>query len=97
MGSLTEKDIPHLCEEWMKSCKDIMSGASKRLLLQREFNHHISLFDKKKKYKYHSLRCLDSLKFKLSKKTACYVHAGWWEPAQVEQAARSLHSHTYSW
>ena len=39
MGSLTEKDIPHLHEEWMKSCKDIMSSAPERLLLQREFDH----------------------------------------------------------
>ena len=39
MGSLTEKDIPHLCEEWMKSCKDIMSSAPERLPPQREFDH----------------------------------------------------------
>ena len=31
MGSLTQEDIPHLREEWMKSCKDIMQGAPNKL------------------------------------------------------------------
>ena len=31
MGSLTQEDIPRLCEEWMKSCKDIMQGAPNKL------------------------------------------------------------------
>ena len=74
----------------MKSCKDIMSSTLERLLLQREFNHRILLIDKKKKYKYHSLRCPDSLKPELSEKIARYMRAGWWEPAQVEQAALML-------
>ena len=39
MGSLMEKDIPRLREEWMKSCKDIMSSAPERLPPQREFDH----------------------------------------------------------
>ena len=86
MGSLMEKDIPHLHEEWMKSCKDIMSSVP----LQREFNHRIPLIDEKKKYRYHLLRCPDSLKPELSEKIARYMHAGWWEPAQVEQAAPML-------
>ena len=46
--------------------------------------------DKKKKYKYHSLRWPDSLKPELSEKIARYMRAGWWEPAQVEQAALML-------
>ena len=29
MGSLTEKDIPRLCKEWMKSWKDIMSSGQR--------------------------------------------------------------------
>ena len=90
MGSQTEEDIPRLCEEWMKSCKDIMSSAPERLPPQREFDHRIPLIDEKKEYKYHSLRWPDSLKPELSEKIARYMRAGWWEPAQVEQVAPML-------
>ena len=83
MGSLTQEDIPHLREEWMKSCKDIMQGAPNKLPPLREVNHHIPLIDEKKRYKYHSPRCLDSLKPELMEKIACYMRAGWWEPAQA--------------
>jgi hypothetical protein len=31
LGPLTEKDIPRLREEWMKSCEDIMGGAPEQL------------------------------------------------------------------
>jgi len=39
MGSLTEKDIPQLCEDWKRSCKDIMNGALDRLPLLRARGH----------------------------------------------------------
>lgn len=39
MGPLTNKDIPHLREEWMKSCEDIMGGVPEQLLPLREVNH----------------------------------------------------------
>ena len=90
MGSLTQEDIPRLREEWMKSCKDIMQGAPNKLPPLREVNHRILLIDKKKRYKYHSPRCPDSLKPKLMEKIAHYTCAGWWEPAQVEQVAPML-------
>jgi hypothetical protein len=90
MGSLTEKDIPRLREEWMKSCKDIMSGAPERLPPLREINHHIPLIDERKRYKYHSPRCPDALKPELTEKIARYTRAGWWKPDQVEQAAPML-------
>ena len=41
-------------------------------------------------YKYHSPRCPDSLKPELMEKIPCYMHAGWWEPAQAEQVAPML-------
>ena len=89
-GSLTEKDIPRLCEEWMRSCEDIMKGAPERLPPLRDINHHIPLVDEKKRYKYHNPRCLDSLKPKLAEKIARYTRVGWWEQAQAEQAAPML-------
>ena len=90
MGSLTQEDIPCLREEWMKSCKDIMQGALNKLPPLREVNHRIMLIDEKKRYKYHSPRCPDSLKPELMEKIARYTRAGWWEPAQAEQVAPML-------
>ncbi|KAF8222828.1 hypothetical protein L208DRAFT_1059114, partial [Tricholoma matsutake] len=83
-------DIPHLCEEWMKSCEDIMRGALEKLLPLRDVNHRIPLVDEEKRYKYHNPCCLDSLKPKLAEKIAHYMHAGWWEQAQAEQLAPML-------
>jgi len=48
MGSLTEKDIPRLCKDWKRSCKDIMNGAPDRLLPLQEVNHQIPLIDRTK-------------------------------------------------
>jgi len=56
MGSLTEKDIPRLCKNWKRSCKDIMNGAPDRLLPLWEVNHQIPLIDGNKRYKYHALK-----------------------------------------
>ena len=58
MGSLSQEDVPRLCKEWMKSCKDIMQGALDELPPLHEVNHHIPLIDEKKRYKYHPPRCL---------------------------------------
>jgi hypothetical protein len=93
LGPLTEKDIPHLRKEWMKSCEDIKGGAPEQLPLLREVNHRIPLIDGVKRYKYHSPRCPDSLKPELKEKIAHYTRPGWWEPAQVEQAAPMLCIH----
>ena len=67
-----------------------MNGAPDRLLPLQEVNHQIPLIDGNKRYKYHTLRCPDSLKNELSKKIKHYTHAEWWEPTQAEQAAPML-------
>jgi len=90
MCPLTEKDIPRLCEDWKRSCKDIMNGEPDRLPPLQEVNHQIPLIDRNKRYKYHASRCPDSLKNELSEKIKCYTRAEWWEPTQVEQAAPML-------
>jgi hypothetical protein len=77
----------------MKSNEDIMNRAPERLPLLREVNHRIPIMDENKRYKYHSPRCLDSLKPELIEKIARYTHAGWWEPIQVDQAAPMLCVH----
>jgi hypothetical protein len=92
-GSLTRKDIPRLCKEWMKSNEDIMNGALEWLSPLREVNHKIPIVDENKRYKYYSPRCPDSLKPELMKKIAQYTCAGWWEPIQVDQAALMLCIH----
>jgi hypothetical protein len=51
------------------------------------------LIDESKQYNYHSPKCPDSLKPELKEKIACYTHAGWWEPAQTEQAVLMLCMH----
>jgi len=67
-----------------------MNGALERLLPLWEVNHQIPLIDGHKRYKYHTSRCPDSLKNKLSEKIKHYTHAEWWEPTQAEQAAPML-------
>jgi len=67
-----------------------MNGALEILLPLWEVNHQIPIIDKNKRYKYHTLRCPDSLKNKLSKNIMHYICAKWWEPTQVEQAALML-------
>jgi len=67
-----------------------MNGAPERLLPLREVNHQIPLLNKNKRYKYHALRCPESLKNELSEKIQHYTCAEWWEPTHVEQAALML-------
>jgi hypothetical protein len=69
-GSLMREDIPRLHEEWMKSNEDIMNRAPEWLPPLREVNHRIPIMDENKRYKYHSPRCLDSLKPELIEKIA---------------------------
>jgi hypothetical protein len=77
----------------MKSNEDIINGALEQLPLLREVNHRIPIIDENKRYKYHSPRCLDSLKPELIEKIARYTCAGWWKPIQVDQAALMLCIH----
>jgi len=67
-----------------------MNGAPEWLPPLREVNHQILIIDEKKRYKYHALRCPDSLKNELSEKIVCYTCTKWWEPTQMEQAAPML-------
>jgi len=67
-----------------------MNGALDRLPPLWEVNCQIPLIDRHKRHKYHTSRCPDSLKNKLSKKIKRYTCAEWWEPTQVEQAALML-------
>jgi hypothetical protein len=67
---LTREDILQLHEEWMKSNENIMNRAPEWLPLLREVNHRIPIVDENKRYKYHSPRCLDSLKPELIEKIA---------------------------
>jgi len=87
MGSLTEEDIPQLCKNWKKSCKNIMNGALEILPPLWEVNHQIPIINENKRYKYHMSRCPGSLKNELSEEIMHYTCAKWWEPTQVEQAA----------
>jgi hypothetical protein len=77
----------------MKSNEDIINGALEWLPPLREVNHRIPIMDENKRYKYHSPRCLDSLKPELIEKIARYTRAGWWEPIQVDQVAPMLCVH----
>ncbi|KAF8235350.1 hypothetical protein L208DRAFT_1257592, partial [Tricholoma matsutake] len=89
-GPLMKKDIPCLREEWKTSCQDILSGVPDTLPPLREINHHILLVDKQKRYNYHLPKCPDSMRKPLTEKISKYCKAGWWRPAQAEQAALML-------
>ena len=56
----------------------------------REINHHILLVDEEKKYNYYLPKCPNLMRKPLSKKISKYCKAGWWQPAQAEQAAPML-------
>ncbi|KAF8225953.1 hypothetical protein L208DRAFT_1032312, partial [Tricholoma matsutake] len=75
---------------WKQSCQDILSRVPDKLPLLREINHHIPLVEEKKKYNYYLPKCPESMRKPLSKKIAKYCKAGWWRPAQAEQAALML-------
>ena len=46
-----ERDIPHLHEQWLQSCKDIMGGVPEEIPPLREVNHSINLIDESIRYK----------------------------------------------
>lgn len=56
----------------------------------RKINHQIPLVDEGKWYDYHLPQCPDSMRQPLTEKIEKYCHAGWWQPAQVEQPAPML-------
>jgi len=50
-----------------------MNGALEILPTLWEVNHQIPIINESKRYKYHGLRCPDSLKNELGKKIMCYT------------------------
>ncbi|KAF8240830.1 hypothetical protein L208DRAFT_1230908 [Tricholoma matsutake] len=87
---LEKKDILCLRREWIAACKDILQGIPERPPSMREINHQIPLVDEGKRYNHHLPQCLDSMRQPLAKKIEKYYHAGWWRPAQAEQATPML-------
>ena len=67
-----------------------MGGAPDRPPPLRAINHTIPLYDEEKKYNYYLPRCPDSLKPQLAEKISKYIHDGWWETCQTDQAAPML-------
>ncbi len=66
---------------------DLLQPVPPRLPPLRAVNHKIPLIDEKKRYTYRLPKCAEALKGKLLEKIERYTAAGWWTPAQVEQAA----------
>ncbi|KAF8219199.1 hypothetical protein L208DRAFT_1182919, partial [Tricholoma matsutake] len=89
-GPLERKDIPRLRKEWLTTCNDILQGVPERPPPMREINHQIPLVDESKQYHYHLPCCPDSMRQPLAEKIDQYCRAGWWCPAQAEQAAPML-------
>ncbi len=84
------KDIDHIRTEILNEYNDLLQPVASRLPPVREISHKIPLMDDKKRYTYRLPKCPDALKGKLLEKIEHYTAAGWWEPAQVEQAAPLL-------
>jgi len=85
-----EEVLPDLRKQWMKNAADILGGAPDRLPPLREVNHKIPLMDENMRYNYHLPHCPNALKPELSEKIQRYTKSGWWEEANVPQAAPML-------
>jgi hypothetical protein len=85
-----EEVLPDLHKQWMENAADILRGAPNRLPPLREVNHKIPLIDENMRYNYHLPCCPDALNPELSEKIQRYTKAGWWEEANVPQAAPML-------
>ncbi|KIM72367.1 hypothetical protein PILCRDRAFT_16189 [Piloderma croceum F 1598] len=91
LNELKEEEVlPDLRKQWMENAADILRGAPNRLPPLREVNHKIPLIDESMRYNYHLPHCPDALKPELSEKTQRYTKSGWWEEANVPQAAPML-------
>ncbi len=66
---------------------DLLQPVPPELPPFREVNHTIPLIDEKMRYTYRLPKCPEALKGKLLEKIERYTKAGWWVPAQVDQAA----------
>lgn len=78
-----EAELERLRTKWYKATEDIMRPSPEELPLFREVDHKIPLINEQKVYKYHLLRCAESIKTELLAKINRYVKAGWWKPATV--------------
>ena len=85
-----EDQLPDLRKKWVESAADILTGAPPHLPPLREVNHKIPLKDESMRYTYHLPKCPDAMKTQLSDKIQRYINAGWWEEANVPQAAPML-------
>jgi hypothetical protein len=87
---LTDKDIPHLREEWMDKIDDLVSGIPLELLPLREVNHEINLVDPMKRIRYRLPKCPENSREDLSAKIERYTTAEWWVPAVAHQGVPML-------
>lgn len=85
-----EHKIEKIRNAFLLEYDDLLQPVPSRLPPIREISHTIPLIDEKKRYTYRLPKCPDALKGKLLEKIERYTAAGWWEPAQVEQAAPLL-------
>lgn len=83
---MTESDIPRLCEQWMRICKDLFENQPDELPPLREINHRIPLIDETKTYHHRQPKCPDAFKPALMTKLERYMRAGWWVPITATRA-----------
>jgi hypothetical protein len=86
----TDADIPQLCKAWFEHKKAMFQEPPEKLPPMREVSHQIPLKDPNKQYNYYSPRCPEAFRDQLQEKINKYVHAGWWVPCSVSQAAPML-------
>ena len=90
VDEVEEEKLAKLRAKWEEKAVDILSGVPPKLPPLREVNHKIPLIDEKKVYNYHLPRCPDAMKSQLIDKIQLYRDAGWWDEANVPQAAPML-------
>lgn len=88
--SARDSDIDTIRTKILRDYADLFKPVPPVLPPVRDISHTIPLIDESKRYKYRLPKCPDALKGKLLEKIERYTAAGWWQPAQVEQAAPLL-------
>ncbi len=83
----SEERLEELRTQILKEYDDLLQPVPPGLPPFRVVNHSIPLIDEHKKYVYRLPKCPEALKPKLLEKIERYTKAGWWVPAQVDQAA----------
>ncbi len=82
-----EKRIEKIRAQLISEYDDLLQPVPPKLPPFRVVNHTIPLIDEHKRYVYRLPKCPEALKAKLIEKIERYTAAGWWMPAQVDQAA----------